>query len=109
MAVRSKQLAIGEVATTESGTLYSVPTGYRTIIKGISCLNLNSAFNRMQIDIVSSGGTLASLAVSMGALGTIDESKHLQPWIVLEAGMGFKVVAHLASVDYVFSGAELKL
>lgn len=107
MTVHSTQLAFG----TESGgpnLRYTVPSGKRTIVKGVSAFNTDAAFNRFYLEAFTSGGTLlAIMSFTLDAFGTLGESRNEQIWQVLNAGETIKTDALHASIYFAISGAEL--
>lgn len=109
MTVRSNRLAAGNADGTTINTIYTTPTGYRTIIKGITAWNSFNGFNRLYLEMYQ-GSTLETyMMVPLGAVGGLDESKFLQTFIVLPAGHSIKADALHNAVYFVLSGAELIL
>lgn len=109
MAVRSQLLAIGHLTTTGATSVYVVPSGFRTIIKGISAYNNAAAFNRLFVEWYSGLTLEGLLAVTCGVNGGQDESRNVSLFQVIEEGHTLKVDCAVGDLYYVISGAELLL
>lgn len=108
MAVRSKWLWGG----SEGGgpnSRYTVPAGYRTIVKCISAQNTAATFNRAYVIFYNGASVEGYIIVPLGAGGTLDEAKTIECFQVLEAGWTLKTDALHANVNMLVSGAELLL
>jgi hypothetical protein len=109
MAVRSKRLGAGLQNAGASASIYTVPTGYRTIVKGVSAYNQAAAVNRFRLELYEGGTFTSYLIIALGANGGLDEAKTLDLFQVLNAGDELRVGAGSTSIYYWVSGAELLL
>ena len=109
MTVRSNRLAIGLADGSTISTVYTTPTGYRTIIKMISCQNVASVFNRLYVEMYQGSTVEGYLMFPLGANGGLDEAKHVPMFQVLPAGHSLKIDALHNGILYVISGAELQM
>ena len=107
--VASLQLATHDALGGTVQTLYTVPTGKRTIVKSIVTTNLDSSA-RIVIFYVTVGSTEeASFNVHEAASGAAGDTVILAPWIVLEAGQSLKAQTTGGTSRVIVSGAELTL
>jgi hypothetical protein len=104
VTVHSTQLGKNATITTAGSTLYTVPAGKRTIVKGIGLQNLHSAAQTVVI-------TLAGIDVGvwLTALNTDGAGKFLEPWIVLNAGDHVQVSPLAGNCEAIIAGSELIL
>lgn len=108
MAVRTDQLALGQISAASSEqTVYTVPAGHTTILKDLRGSN-RAASSASLFIIIRSGATSRIIAgtgsVPSGGFWSIADN----PWIVLEAGDELRLLADVAtSFTFVVSGAEL--
>lgn len=109
MAVRSKQLAIGSYSSGSYATLYTVPTGYRTIIKSLWLRNTGAGSNTVHLNPHSAGGASPYFNVVLATAPGAGDSQFVSLWVVLEEGDTFKMEPVTYSVDAILSGAELLL
>lgn len=109
MSVRSQRLAAGVQGAGAASTPYTVPAGYRTIIKGIFVRNTNAAAQRVVISIYSGATDIVDTSIWMGANGGATEQVWMDTFQVMYAGESIKVAVGLASCIYLISGAELLL
>lgn len=107
MTVRSNFLA-GGVESGGPNTRYTVPTGYRTIVKCISAQNTFAGFNRFYFEVYD-GATIGYVILPLGTGGGLDEAKTVECFHVLQAGWEIRTDALHASINYLISGAELAL
>jgi hypothetical protein len=107
MAVRNKRLAAGTYATANARqTLYTVPTGYATIVKYIAVNSYGSGASTVQFLVNIPGLAEVILAVVSAAANT---SAVWAGWIALSAGDTVEIIGTDASQYFVVSGAELPL
>lgn len=109
MAVHSTQLGGGANLSTGATTLYTVPSGKRTIVKSLYLHNRAGSANRVTIIFHSS--TLGSVvfAVTPGASSSATESLFQELWAVLNAGDYISVNPASSGMDVLVSGTELSL
>lgn len=107
--MHSTKLAVGLEGGTGPNTRYTVPTGYRTILKGVSAYNTYAGFNRLYVVLVDGSTVVSYLMLPLDANGTLGEAKNETPWQVLNAGEHLATDALHGSVYFWLSGAELKL
>ena len=107
MTVASKQL--GSLVTANAGTytLYTVPTGRRTIVKEIVVQNLAAAAQRIIMEVTFSGGATFQWVINVGAVNTATESISYPTWIVINAADVLKVIVSSNTASVLVSGAEL--
>lgn len=108
MTVRSKWLW-GGVEGGGPNSRYTVPSGYRTIVKCISAQNTFGGFNRLYVSFQNVSTIEGYIIIPLGTPGTLDEAKTLLCFQVLEAGWSLETDALHANVNVLISGAELKL
>lgn len=109
MAVRSQRLGANlGVGTTET-TLYTVPSGFRTIVKSIVVCNRNAAANFFALGLYSGGSEVAIWREFMAASGNAGDTVFRDLWVVMDAFDHITGTAHLSPVSVVISGAELDL
>lgn len=109
MAVRSKQLGGGAFASGSYHHVYTVPTGYRTILKGIWVRNTFAGANigKVNLDTVAFGNVYFYFPlVTSGSSG---DSQFLNLWVVLEAGDVINIEPTQNNVEAIFAGSELLL
>jgi hypothetical protein len=109
MTVRSIQLGAGQRTTTAITTLYTVPAGFRTIIKSIVLLNTNAAANNIILTIEISGSTIAAMTFHCAATGSVGDTITQELWIVVNAGELVRIQSTQQPYYYVVSGAQLDL
>lgn len=109
MSVHSKQLGLLNNGAAGSHTLYTVPTGYRTIVKNLTVYNHGAATNRVVVEVDVSAVITILAVILCGAAGSATETQQFNTWIVLDAGSALKVAPQSAAADVVVSGAELQL
>lgn len=107
--VASKQLGFNAAVPTTGSTLYTVPTGKRTIVKSIVLHNNGGAAARANIAVLSGASTLFNYFVDLAASGAAGDSKTDAPWLVMEAGESLKLFASVGTIQAYASGAELTL
>jgi hypothetical protein len=109
VSVHSNQLA----ATTGLGvteiTLYTVPTGKRTIVKSVILLNTNAAANIAALEVYNGATLLAFMRFYLAITATAGDTVNVSTWFVLNAGQTLKAIATKASVSVLISGSELDI
>lgn len=109
MAVHSTQLGAAAGVTNSGVTLYTVPSGYRTILKGLWIRNDTAAANVAEVALVTGAGTIAFL-IPLPASPTAGSTTFLSLWVVLNAGDELKFLsAPSTTADVIASGAQLSL
>lgn len=111
MAVRSKQLAEGRLTSTSFVTIYTCPTGSRTICKGIWMRNQSITAENVFIHIGPSASGRAAFRIYLGGGGFNGDSYASgEQWQVLMPDQTIEIALETSgTVDYLFSGAELVL
>lgn len=109
MTVVSQSLAIGQRTSTAATSIYTVPTGKRTILKSIVVNNGNVAANRVVVEILISGTVVAAMSLFAAAGGATNDTPILQPWLVLQAGWTISILSTQQPYYYALSGSELIL
>jgi hypothetical protein len=108
VSVHSDLLAAAVQGTTEA-TLYTVPTGKRTIVKSVVACNTNAAANIVAIEGYSAGTLIWFYRVYLAIEATSGDSSLTLPWIVMDAGQQLRAVATKASAYLAISGSELNI
>lgn len=111
MTVRSDSLALGQMSSAGPTTVYTVPAGYKTIVKHV-CGENRSAGSASLALLVKRGATTYVLKTFSGVGSAVDyEWAISQVWLVLEAGDELQLSTGAASpyFTYFISGAELEL
>ena len=109
MTVHSTQLGHANALGTGGTTLYTVPSGIRTILKSMVLTNLGASAMRPAIALMHGATTLATINLDLGASGTDTETLTWLPWIVLNAGDSIVVTPRAGTMDVIASGSELTL
>jgi arginase family enzyme len=109
MSVHSKQLGTGNGVGTAGSTIYTVPSGKRTIVKSIVLQNNNGSANRVIIGVFFSGGSNVSWGVTLGASASATESLNYATWFVMNVGDSLKITPASDFVNVIASGSELDL
>jgi hypothetical protein len=107
VSVHSNQLAATTGLGTTEITLYTVPTGKRTIVKSIVLLNTNAAANIVAIEVYNGATLLAFMRFYLAIEATAGDTVNAQTWFVLNAGQTLKGIATKASASVLISGSEL--
>lgn len=109
MTVHSTQLGGGSYASGSYHSVYTVPAGKRTIVKGLWIRNTNAAAQVVAIncDTVSFGNVY--FYYHLAAAGSSGDSQYFDIWIVLNAGDVLKVGPGASNADVIAAGAELTL
>lgn len=108
MTVRSTWLW-GGVEGGGPNTRYTVPAGFRTVVKCVSVQNTFAGFNRAYIQINNGATVEGYMIIPLGAAGGLDEAKTLDVFHVLMPGWLLKTDALHANINFLISGAELEL
>jgi hypothetical protein len=109
MTVHSTQLGYNEAIGPVYTQIYAVPTGKRTIVKGITWQNTASVENRCYLRVTHSGTELWVWIIHVKAIGTDGESLVTTPWIVLNAGDKLEAYCDHANAIVSAHGSELTL
>jgi hypothetical protein len=110
VTVHSDRLGSGAALGAGNHTLYTVPTGKRTIVKSIWLRNNTAAAITGAWAVVITGGATISFFQPLAATPAAGSTVKIEPWIVLRAGDALTVAGVAGSgVDAYVSGAELTL
>lgn len=109
MTVHSTQLGYNNALGTVLTTLYTAPSGKRTIVKGIQIYNGAAAANQVTVEVTNAGGLVVTFNIHLGATGSATDTQLIDLWMVMNAGDSLKMVAGSAGVRVLVSGAELNL
>jgi hypothetical protein len=103
---------LGAIAAAGAGnhTLYTCPSGKRTIVKTIWMRNCTAGAITGDWAVVISGGATITFFQPMAATPAAGSTVKIEPWVVLRAGDALTVAGVAGSgVDCYASGAELTL
>lgn len=109
MTVHSTLLGKGAALSVALHTLYTVPTGKRTILKSITLWNNFAATNRVVVELTLSGVTVVVLDPVLASTGSAGDSIYQPFWTVMDAGDTVAVAPQSHPADATLSGAELTL
>lgn len=109
MTVHSTQLGAKQGITTAGYTLYTVPSGKRTIWKGVTIYNASGSAQGVTIEVQLVDGDVIYQTYQLAAAGSDGDSINAQTWVVLNAGDSLAVSIAHNSVAVIVSGAELIL
>jgi hypothetical protein len=109
VTVVSQSLATGQRTSTAATSIYTVPSGKRTILKSIVVNNGNAGANRIVVEILNGGTVVAAMSLFAAAGGSNNDTPILQPWVVLETGWTISILSTQQPYYYALSGAELIL
>jgi hypothetical protein len=110
VTVRSSLLGTANVSDSSAHVLYTVPAGYRTIVKSIIVKGGATAASRAAFRLLRSGTALANFSAFMSAINTSGDTVFLLPWLVMNAGDSLDVTFSAAAGGWVaVSGTELLL
>lgn len=109
MAVRSKALYTGIITTTLAATLYTVPTGFRTIVRSIVITDGSGAAGNVLLELFTGSTRIAFISAHVAAFPADGSTVYLTPWIVMMQGITLKVTLDHQPASLVVSGAELAL
>lgn len=108
--VHSVQLGNGIALGAGLNTLYTCPSGKRTIVKSVYLRNATAAAVVSAIAVTRSTGGTINFFVPLAATPAAGSTVFLDLWMVLNAGDVLKVGGAAGSgVDALASGAELTL
>lgn len=109
MTVYSTQLGAGSFAAGSYSTIYTVPTGKRTILKSLWVRNTYAGANicKINCDTVAHGNVYFYFPLTTS--GTSGDTVLVPLWVVLSAGDILKVEPTQSSVELIASGSELIL
>lgn len=109
MTVHSTQLGAAAAVGVAGVTVYTVPAGKRTILKGIWLRNTGGAANVAKLELTLVGGTSVFFYVNLDVSANAGNTVFLNLWVVMNAGDALKMTAAVNSVNIIASGAELTL
>jgi hypothetical protein len=110
VTVHSDRLGSGAALGAGYHTVYTCPTGKRTIVKSIWLRNNTAAAITGAFQVVISGGATISFFQPLAATPAAGSTVKLEPWVVLRAGDALNIAGIAGSgVDAYVSGAELTL
>lgn len=109
MTVHSTLLGKGAALSVALHTLYTVPTGKRTILKSITLWNNFAATNRVVVELTLGGVTVVVLDPVLASTGSAGDSIYVPFWTVMDAGDTVAVAPQSHPADATLSGAELTL
>lgn len=101
--LHASQLYLGDVTTGYPGIkAYTVPAGYRLILRSVTCRNRNGAANIAYVTI-NSTHNIASQALA--AAGAVDGWKELILWVVLNPADELWLGSQLTSLGIAFTAS----
>lgn len=110
MSVASKSLGSAANLGTSETTIYTVPTGKRSIVKNVTVVNNAGSANWLIISVYTSGGTLLFFWHEfLTAQNTNGDSVVRDTWLVIHESWELRVQSHVAGLYVAVSGAELTL
>jgi hypothetical protein len=109
MTVHSTSLGHGASLAVGLHTLYTVPTGKRSLAKWLSLYNHGSATNRVVVEVNLAGTDVVIADPILAAAGAAGDYLELALWIVLNAADSFKVSSQSAAIDATLNGAVFTL
>lgn len=107
MTVHSTLLGKGAALSVALHTIYTVPSGKRTILKSITLWNNFAATNRVVVELVLGGTTVVVLDPVLASTGSAGDSIYVPFWTVMNAGDSIVVAPQSHPADVTASGAEL--
>ena len=108
MTVHSNLLFSGSFGDSSTHTLYTVPTGKRTIVKSIVPRNAGSSAGAVVIGLKNGATSEGNFGIWCTASGTNGDSAVVLPWIVLQVGWSLTVSFPTGSGGWItVSGSEL--
>jgi hypothetical protein len=110
MTTRTKQLAWQRLPNGTT-TVYTCPSGHRTIVKDVRLYNNDSAGKQMQCFVSNGAGTVYGHIVPLQTVGVVALAAPTAVWAVMEAGQELRVYTAAAAnaSDCLISGAELSV
>lgn len=109
MAVHSKRLGSSIAVGATDVTLYTVPSGKRTIVKGVQMQNLGATACRGTLKVYNGATQIMQYATPLAAVGSDGNSDTRQIWLVMNAGEALKCNCTAGTIVVCASGAELTL
>ena len=109
MGVHSNQLGTAHNAGVGTTTLYTCPTGKRTIVKSIISENTNAATQRLIYQIKNGATTKVQWAEHPASASAAGETVYRDLWVVMVPGDVLSVIIAAASLDVIVSGTELDI
>ena len=107
MTIASQQLHAAAVPVTTPVTIYTVPSGKRTILKSIAVYNGWTSAQVVELYFYDGGTLLMAWPLYLGAIGTNADRILEAPWMVLLDGQIIKIVSDHSGAYAMLSGAEL--
>lgn len=109
MTVASAQLGSAAALGTSLSTIYTCPSGKRTIVKSLVVFNGASSTNVVTWELLAGATLLSTWNTHLATTGAAGDSVYEQPWIVMNAGDVLKAIASASGVRLVVSGTQLTL
>jgi hypothetical protein len=109
VAVHSTSLIAASGLAAGATTLYTVPTGKRTIVKSVRMINGGAAAARVVLSRNGTGGVLGYWIAHLAAANAAGEDIELATWVVMNAGETLKLIAGGTTTALMVSGSELTL
>lgn len=109
VAVHSKRLGANAAVGTTDTTLYTCPSGSRTIVKGVQWQNLGATAAQARLKVFNGATQVMQYSTQLGALHAADDSDTREIWLVMNAGETLKVAMSAGTAMVAVSGAELTL
>jgi hypothetical protein len=109
-AVRSNLLFGGALLDASAHSIYTTPSGYRTLVKSVVVRNQATAAQVVTLSVLTGATLVGILGFNLSARGSAGDTSNLAPWIVLPPGYSLTAQSANASGAYwLVSGAELQL
>jgi hypothetical protein len=105
--LHTNQLGIASLSAGVTTTLYTVPTGKRTILKSVIVNNNHNAANNVSVYVYVGSLPVFIMTFYMAADGVDGDTKFALPWLVLEAGQILKAAPQFSTAYVACSGSEL--
>jgi hypothetical protein len=109
MTVHSTSLGHGASLSVALHTLYTVPTGKRSLVKWLTLYNHGASTNRVVVEVTLSGTDVVVADPILAAAGAANDYLQLALWIVLNAGDSLKVAPQSSTIDATANGAVFTL
>jgi hypothetical protein len=103
--LRTKQLASGLITGTAVTDVYTVPAGYRTILKTVQLLEASGVACQVNVRL---SGVGAWEVVSLAAYPASGASANVKQWVVFEPGQVLQLNrSNAGTYTYILSGSEM--
>lgn len=109
MTVYSTQLGAGAFAAGSYSTVYTVPTGKRTILKSMWLRNTFNGANIAKVNLSTVAHGNVYFYTNLATSGAAGDTALIPLWVVLNVGDIIKIEPTQSNVEAIFSGAELIL